>query len=219
MDDPFLIPDGPDGYSAYCTYSEILERNVGAWCEDWTEEDLPDHGTLLTPIIRGIRDVDGNLIAGTAQTDLLTVWLHHSSGNESKNYYVGRVEFTPEETDTYYIVAGAHTGYIGTYEVSVEEVLFERFPSQDFNTLVDAGNDLPQGIWSDDETMWVADFLDKKLYAYALSTKARDSAKDIDLFCGLQRFQRPSRHLVEWRDHVGGWFRHDAPRLQADPSR
>ena len=97
LDDPWLIP------------------------EDWTEEDLPDHGTLLTPIIRGIRDVDGNLIAGTAQTDLLTLWLHHSSGNESKPYYVGRVEFTPEETDTYYIVAGAHTGYTGTYEVSVEE--------------------------------------------------------------------------------------------------
>ena len=76
----------------------------------------------MPPLIRGIRDVDGNLIAGTAQTDLLTLWLHHSSGNESKPYYVGRVEFTPEETDTYYIVAGAHTGYTGTYEVSVEEV-------------------------------------------------------------------------------------------------
>ena len=76
---------------------------------------------MLTPIIRGIRDVDGNLIAGTAQTDLLTLWLHHSSGNESKPYYVGRVEFTPEETDTYYIVAGAHTGFTGTYEVSVGE--------------------------------------------------------------------------------------------------
>ena len=100
LDDPWLIP------------------------EDWTEEDLPDHGTLLTPIIRGIRDVDGNLIAGTAQTDLLTLWLHHSSGNESKPYYVGRVEFTPEETDTYYIVAGAHTGYTGTYEVSVEEPVY-----------------------------------------------------------------------------------------------
>ena len=93
--------------------SEILRRNVGVWCEDWTEEDLPDHGTLPTPIIRGIRDVDGKLIAGTAQTDLLTLWLHHSSGNESKPYYVGRVEFTPEQTDTYHIVAGAHTGYIG----------------------------------------------------------------------------------------------------------
>ena len=110
LDDPWLIPDG----TGRCTSC--------GWDEDWRGEDLPDHGTLLPPMIRGIRDVDGNLIAGTAQTDLLTLWLHHSSGNESKPYYVGRVEFTPEETDTYYIVAGAHTGYIGTYEVSVEEV-------------------------------------------------------------------------------------------------
>ena len=109
LDDPWIIPDG----TRRCTSC--------GWDEDWRGEDLPDHGTLVTPLIRGIRDVDGNLIAGTAQTDLLTVWLHHSSGNESKPYYVGRVEFTPEETDTYYIVAGAHTGYTGTYEVSVEE--------------------------------------------------------------------------------------------------
>ena len=122
LDDPWLIPDGPGGPLGYCTYSESPERYVGHWCEDWRREDLPDHGTLLTPIIRGIRDVEGNLIAGTAQTDLLTLWLHHSSRNESKPYYVGRVEFTPEETDTYYIVAGAHTGYTGTYDVSVEEV-------------------------------------------------------------------------------------------------
>ena len=66
--------------------------------------------------------MDGNRIAGTAQTDLLTLWLHHSSSNESKPYYVGRVEFTPGETDTYYIVAGAHTGYTGTYDVSVGDV-------------------------------------------------------------------------------------------------
>ena len=105
LDDPWLIPDGTSRFKG----------------RDWRGEDLPDHGTLLTPLIRGIRDADGNLIAGTAQTDLLTLWLDHSSGNESKPYYVGRVEFTPEETDTYYIVAGSHTGYTGTYEVSVEE--------------------------------------------------------------------------------------------------
>ena len=128
-------------------------------------------------MIRGIRAVDGNLIAGTAQTDLLTLWLHHSSGNESKPYYVGRVEFTPEEMDTYYIVAGAHPGYIGTYEVSVEEVLFVRFPSQDFNNVADD----PQGLWSDGETMWVSSLITHKLHAYALSTKARNLDKDIDL--------------------------------------
>ena len=121
LDDPSQIPDGPNGPNRYCSFLRTDGTYYGDWCEDWRGEDLPDHGTLLTPIIRGIRDVDGKLIAGTAQTDLLTLWLHHSSGNESKPYYVGRVEFTPEETETYYIVAGAHIGYTGTYEVSVGE--------------------------------------------------------------------------------------------------
>ena len=189
LDDPWLIPDGTTHFSRY------------GWDEDWRGEDLPDHGTLVTPLIRGIRDVDGKLIAGTAQTDLLTLWLHHSSGNESKPYYVGRVEFTPEETDTYYIVAGAHTGYIGTYEVSVEEVLV-RFPSQDFNTLNDAGNKGPQDIWSDGVTMWVGDFADVKLYAYARSTKARDSDNDIDVSADFGLLRGP---FGIWSDGTTMW--------------
>ena len=58
---------------------------------------------------------------------------------------------------------------------------FERFSSQDFNTLGGAGNSDAQSIWSDGETMWVADYSGLKIHAYALSTKARDSAKDIDV--------------------------------------
>ncbi len=108
--------DGPGGF--------IPDGSSGVirWKQDWRGEDLPDYGTLLVPMIRGIRDADGDLISGTAQTTVPTYWLHHSSGNESKPYYVGSVEFTPEETDTYYIVAGAYSAYTGTYGVSVEEV-------------------------------------------------------------------------------------------------
>ena len=47
----------------------------------------------------------------------------------------------------------------------------------DFNTLAAAGNESPTSIWSDDTTMWVADHVDDKIYAYNMSTKARDSAK------------------------------------------
>ena len=53
-------------------------------------------------------------------------------------------------------------------------------PQQDFNTLDDAGNNVPRGIWSDGTTMWVVDDTDDKLYAYNLSTKARDATKDFD---------------------------------------
>ena len=48
----------------------------------------------------------------------------------------------------------------------------------DFNTLETADNTRPKGIWSDGEIMWVADSLDKKLYAYDMLTKAHVPAKD-----------------------------------------
>ena len=52
--------------------------------------------------------------------------------------------------------------------------------AKDFDTLSAAGNNDPQGIWSDETTMWVADYQDdSKIYAYNLSTKARDSSKDL----------------------------------------
>ena len=110
LDEPGFIPDGPGG----------VEHQ--GWSQDWRGEDEPDYGTLLTPLIRGIRDADGDLIAGTEQRDLVTLWLHHSSGNESKPYYHGQVEFTPDETGTYYISAGSYV-YTGTYELSVGEVV------------------------------------------------------------------------------------------------
>ena len=42
-------------------------------------------------------------------------------------------------------------------------------------------NSDPSGIWSDRTTIWVADDVDDKLYAYNLATKARVSGEDIPL--------------------------------------
>ena len=44
---------------------------------------------------------------------------------------------------------------------------------KDFDTLISAGNGDPEGIWSDGTTMWVADGVDEKIYAYSMSTKER----------------------------------------------
>ena len=54
-------------------------------------------------------------------------------------------------------------------------------PSHDFNTLSTAGNEHLDTIWSDGTTMWVTDYTDDKLYAYKMSDKTRDTAKDISL--------------------------------------
>ena len=50
----------------------------------------------------------------------------------------------------------------------------------DINTLVAAGNAKSFGLWSDGETIWVADEGDAKLYAYDLGTKERVSGQDFD---------------------------------------
>ena len=59
-----------------------------------------------------------------------------------------------------------------------------RDAGKDFDTLAGAGNDSPQGIWSDRTTMWVADTDDDKIYAYDLATKARDASKDFNTLAG-----------------------------------
>ena len=52
--------------------------------------------------------------------------------------------------------------------------------SDDFDTLIGAGNDAPFGIWSDGTTMWVADDVSDKIFAYNTDTKARDPDEDFD---------------------------------------
>ena len=52
---------------------------------------------------------------------------------------------------------------------------------EDFDTLNMAGNESPAGLASDGSTMWVADEVDLKLYAYDVETKARVPDLDITL--------------------------------------
>ena len=46
---------------------------------------------------------------------------------------------------------------------------------------LDAANGYPTGIWSDGTTLWVADFEDRKLYAYRMPDRSRDSGRDLTL--------------------------------------
>ena len=61
-----------------------------------------------------------------------------------------------------------------------------RDASKDFNNLIVTGNGTvtgnaqPSGMWSDGTTMWVADWIEGKIYAYDMATKARDASKDFD---------------------------------------
>ena len=59
-----------------------------------------------------------------------------------------------------------------------------RNPSEDFDSYNTIGNRYIQGIWSDGTTMWAADFAGSngisKIYAFNLSNKNRDVAKDFN---------------------------------------
>ena len=82
------------------------------------------------------------------------------------------------------IKVAAQDGTAMEYEVVVERdsaYLFGWTPTRDLNGLEAAGNDSPQGIGSDGDTMWVADDDDDKLYAYNLATGVRDASKEFSL--------------------------------------
>ena len=61
-----------------------------------------------------------------------------------------------------------------------EMASFAHNTALDFDGLSDAGNDYPNGIWSDGTTLWVADVGVEKLYAYDLATGARIPSKELD---------------------------------------
>ena len=67
-------------------------------------------GTLSDPILRGVHDKDGDLIAGTGNDD----------GGTGRN---SQLFFTADDAGTYYVVADAFNVQVGTYTLSVEEVM------------------------------------------------------------------------------------------------
>ena len=94
---------------------------------------------------------------------------------------------------------GTNNSGIYAYTVATKA----RDSSKDFNTatLTAAGNNNPEGIWSDGTTMWVADSADGKIYAYSLATNARDSGKEFDtLFAASNRSPRGM-----WSDGATMW--------------
>ena len=96
-------------------------------------------------------------------------------------------------------------GMLGTAYGQSPGEPFARNPAKDINNL--ALNSNPYGIWSDGTTMWVADPIDNKIYAYNLSTKARDAAKDVNTLGGNPR--------GIWSDGTTMWVAHSSSGIVA----
>ena len=66
----------------------------------------------------------------------------------------------------------------------------------------------PSGIWSDGTSMWVSDDDDDKLYAYKMSDKTRDSAKDFDTLTNAGN----TTPLAIWSDGTIMWVSDSSDR-------
>ena len=88
-----------------------------------------------------------------------------------------------------------------------EDEFGQRQTDKDFTLHVD--NNSAQGIWSNETTVWVADWEDDRLYAYSLADGLRDKSKEFDL--------HPGNHLPRdvWSDGQTIWVVQNQNKLYA----
>ena len=101
-------------------------------------------GTLLSPILHGIHDAEGNLIAGTRD------------GNGSGIGWNSLVRFSAAETGTHYIAAGSHGSVTGTYRISVTALTDDHSGSAATTATVSVGGTATGNIGFTDDRDWFA---------------------------------------------------------------
>ena len=154
---------------------------------------------LVTPDIEAANGADVTLTWTTS--DATGVTLNGSTvAVDGRQVISGKTDTTTD----YVLVATNSAGITVTETITVTWGSLLDFgvrkPALDFAPLA-SDNTFASDIWSDDETMWVLDSNDEKIYAYNLSTKARDSAKDFNTLT-VDRNSHPSGI---WSDGVTMW--------------
>ena len=146
---------------------------------------ITNYGVSLAPMstLRWYRSTDRTLettdtLLGTATIGSLTAGggltlsnMLSAPGTAGTSYYGACADAVTSE----------HYTGDNCFVVEVTVSTHPHLPASDFNTLSDAGNADPRGLWSDGTTLWVADPIDDKLYAYKTSDKTRDATKDFTL--------------------------------------
>ena len=98
---------------------------------------------------------------------------------EARDFGLGAFLATALYTDGETLWAADYEGGVYAYRLSDGERL--EASDLDAETMAEAGNGRPAGLWSDGATMWVADQSDRHVYAYRLSDGARESGKEFAL--------------------------------------
>ena len=139
----------------------LWSDGVTMWVADTDDEKIFAYN-LMTKARDPAKDFNtlrlaGNIAPRGIWSDGVTMWVAHTGG--------WKWELLASDDDK-----------IFAYNLATKA----RDPVRDFNTLEAAGNTSPKDIWSDGETLWVADTDLDLILAYNLSTKARDPARDFD---------------------------------------
>ena len=119
-------------------------------------------------------------ITATKSHSAATVAYSTTDADTSAGHQVNLSDGRNEVTIT---VTAEDTTTTGTYTLSINRGVTDAFgwkASDDFDGLITAENNRPRGMWSDGTTMWVTDWIDIKIYAYDMTTKAHDASKDFD---------------------------------------
>ena len=94
---------------------------------------------------------------------------------------------------------------LNSYTITVNRAAagwFDRVPGRDIDNLGRHLNGWPSGIWSDGDTMWIADIIVEKVFAYRLATGARRPNKDINNL-GVHGNEAPA---AMWSDGTTLWI-------------
>ena len=143
----------------------IWSDGVTIWVTDDEDEKIYAYN-IMTKARDPSKDFEnleaaGNVAPRGIWSDGVTIWVAHAGGRKW-SWETGSFYRDDDKIFAYNLSTKAHD------------------PARDFNTLEAAGNNSPKDIWSDGETMWVADSDRDRIMAYNRSTKARDPAKDFD---------------------------------------
>ena len=127
-------------------------------------------------------DVTEITVAATATDDAASVEI--TSPADADDAEDGHQVSIGEGATTVTFTVTAEDGSTGDFTLTIirpSTAYFDWKQSEDFETLADAGNEFPRGIWSDGTTMWVVELsaIDE-IYAYNLSTKAREPDQDFN---------------------------------------
>ena len=179
--------------------SGIWSDGTTMWVSDWGNDKIYAYDLASKARIPA-RDFETLQAAGNHQptgiwSDGDTIWVADNEAVEKCCWYWVvdiRAYNMPEDT-----------AYVEPADPVADPAAFDRDPGKDFNsrTIGNAGNINPQGIWSDGDTMWVADWDDDKIYAYDLEEKARVPAKD---FNGLKAAGNEDPVGI-WSDRTTMW--------------